>query len=379
MATKPQLASRSELALKLTPQLADVCVHDFMFQWGGAERVMQELLRISNAPEAITLAGAPAVIRRQLAVPTEVLYPWLRSNAATRAATPLLAEAIPRREPLRGRVICNSYAMAHWVPTVNPRIIYSHSPMRQVWHGASLYQAGWSPEALALRVFGRRLRSRDTVALYARDTIVAPSRRIADIIRQAFGRFPDAIVPPPVADDFFTDVPAVDGTDFVWVGRLVEPIKRLRMLLSAFRELPDRRLVIIGDGRHRRILQHLAPSNISFVGWKEADEVRRIVAESSALLLPSMEDFGVSAAEALAVGTPVITTHAAGISEHITPGVNGLVTEVDDAAFVEALRGFRRDALADRNTIRHAATVFARQEFRATMTEIIEDAPWLRS
>ncbi|HYY80344.1 MAG TPA: glycosyltransferase [Actinomycetes bacterium] len=357
---------------------ADLCLHDFAFQWGGAERVFGELVRLSAASRVSVVAGDTALLRRHLpGRQVEQLDARIGSNLQSRLSVPRLARALPRRRAIPGRMLCSSYSVARWLRSEDPRLVYCHAPMRQIWHGFGDYTTGLNAQSLALRAFGSWLRSVDRAATQRHDYVVVPSSRVADLLLHAYGTGPRAIVPPPVDDDYFAAELPAPGEHFVWVGRVVAPIKRLALLCKVFAGCRDRQLLVVGDGRSRRAIQKHAPPNVRFLGWRSPLEIRRLVASAQALLLPSMEDFGLCAAEALALGTPVIVTRRAGISSWVQAGATGIVAPWDYEGYRRAVLRFRRGELAPPAQVRQSARAFSRSGFRAAMRAAMKDLQWL--
>jgi glycosyltransferase involved in cell wall biosynthesis len=356
---------------------ADVCLHDFAFQWGGAERVFAELVRLSLPSKVGVLAGDTDLLQRHMPErEVKLLTPGIRTNLEARLAVPLLAKTLPSRKAVQGRVLCSSYSITRWLRSEAPRLIYCHAPMRQIWHGFSDYTMGLTAESLALRAFGAWLRSVDKAATQSHDYVVVPSARVADLVTGTYGTRPQAIVPPPVEDEYFQVRPAPREEHFVWVGRIVAPVKRLALLCRVFAASPRSRLFVIGDGRSRRAIEKQAPPNVSFLGWREPDDIRRLVSSAQALLLPSMEDFGLCAAEALALGTPIIVTQKAGISRWVQSGINGVIAPWEYEGYRNAVLSFPRMEMASQPEIRAQAMTFSRSQFQQSMHAAMKDLQW---
>ncbi len=126
--------------------------------------------------------------------------------------------------------------------------------------------------------------------------------------------------------------PAEDGP-FLFVGRLVY-YKGLELLLSALRELPQARLLVVGDGPLRRSLQGRTrrdglAQRVSFLGELDDAGLRAAMDGARALVLPShraSETFGLVQLEAMAAGLPVVSTALpTGVAEVSVDGVTGRV------------------------------------------------------
>lgn len=133
----------------------------------------------------------------------------------------------------------------------------------------------------------------------------------------------------------------------VFVGRLVAA-KGVPVLLQALalarRAKPSLTIVLVGDGPDRAVLEAEARAlglgdAVSFLGYRNQEEVAELLAESTALVLPSFaEGVPVVLMEAMAAGLPVVTTRIAGIAELVEDGVSGrLVPPSDEEALARAL------------------------------------------
>jgi colanic acid/amylovoran biosynthesis glycosyltransferase len=150
-------------------------------------------------------------------------------------------------------------------------------------------------------------------------------------------------------DDSFTRQAAAAPTTsrmVVCVGRLCEQ-KGQMLLLAAARDMVKRghdiELVLAGDGEMRADLERLIDSyglaaRVRITGWVSAAEVRSLLTQARALILPSFaEGLPVVIMEAMALGRPIITTRIAGIPELVRDGKEGwLVSAGDCEALVDA-------------------------------------------
>ena len=293
-----------------------------------------------------------------------------------RAATPWLAHRLPRREPLAGRVVVSSFAFSRWIRTQEPKLVYCHSPMRQIWHGAKTGARPLSLQASAERLMGESVRRVDRNASGSQDIYIAPSPQAATLITQTYGLNVAHIVPPPVADCFFESPPAQpQESHFVWVGRVVEPVKRLSWLMRIFHARPGFTLTVIGDGRDLAAVRRSAPPNVTFFGWRSEADTLQEVRRATALLMPSREDFGLAAAEALALGVPIVATDEAGIRNWVINAENGFVSEPNLDAYLTAIDGASVHEF-DRQHIRASASDFSLASFHQALRTAIARMGW---
>ena len=101
------------------------------------------------------------------------------------------------------------------------------------------------------------------------------------------------------------------------------PYKRVDVLVEAFRRMPQRRLVVIGDGPELKSLRTCAPPNVILLGHQGFEVLRSHLQRAAALVYAAREDFGIVLAEAQSAGCPVIALGRGGAAEI----VRGLDTE----------------------------------------------------
>jgi len=142
------------------------------------------------------------------------------------------------------------------------------------------------------------------------------------------------------------------------VGRC-SPEKGFDVLIRALAELPDCRLVVLGDGPARPELARLArelgvAGRVRFAGW--VDPPWALKWGFDVLVAPSrVEGFGLVAVEAILAGIPVIASRVGGFAEMIDDGATGLLVEPGDAAsLAAAIRQLADDPL-ERSTIAERA------------------------
>src|SRR6185312_6443262 len=143
----------------------------------------------------------------------------------------------------------------------------------------------------------------------------------------------NSIDPSPILDEI------VNPLQFVHVGRLVF-YKNLEVVIKAIGILkktqPNVRLVIVGDGPHKKSLQELVKkldleSSIEFLGYASLDEKMKIIATSNALVFPSLcEGFGLVILEAFSQRKPVLVSNIRPMSDVISDGKNGFVLDPYD-------------------------------------------------
>ena len=174
------------------------------------------------------------------------------------------------------------------------------------------------------------------------DVVVTPSDYLARVVRDwAPGQVEPIVVPNGVRALDVSGAPTRAGV--LYVGRLVGH-KRVDRLVQAVAAIPGLGLDVIGDGPERATLEALAEQagagdRVRFLGALDHGAVLERMRSATALVSASeYEGLPHVVIEAMAVGTPVVTTAAGGSTEVVVDDVNGLVVGDDDASLAGALR-----------------------------------------
>jgi glycosyltransferase involved in cell wall biosynthesis len=243
-------------------------------------------------------------------------------------------------------------------------VSYCHNPFRYAWNDReqTLARCHNPLTRRFLSVTFHRWRHWDRMAAQHTDLYVANSHTTKARIRSFFGR--DAqVVYPPVETGRFSPGPV--GGHYALVSELM-PHKRIEVAIEAFNRL-RLPLIVIGDGPLARTLRRQAGPTVSFAGRVPDATVAEILQGARALVMTSIEEFGIAAVESQAAGRPVIARRGGGALETVLDGVTGrfwsggatelarAVLEFDDAAIDPAAcvrNAARFDAATFRTGIR---------------------------
>jgi glycosyltransferase involved in cell wall biosynthesis len=219
-------------------------------------------------------------------------------------------------------VISNSHAVAKGVLTGPEQIhiSYCHTPMRYAWDLREQYLQERNLDRgfkqWPARYLLQQLRLWDIASSRNVDYFVANSNYIAGRIRKFYGRESTVIYPPVYIQDHEAQISKEDF--YLTVSRMV-PYKRIPLIAEAFRNLPGRQLVIIGDGPEMSKVQKAAAGagNIKVLGYQPDDVMRDYMKRARAFIFAAKEDFGIVPVEAQAFGTPVIAYGEGGAQETV--------------------------------------------------------------
>jgi glycosyltransferase involved in cell wall biosynthesis len=343
-------------------------VHDYLNQYGGAERVLEELHAIWPAAPVYTAVydarGLPERFR-DWDIRTSNLnrLPFAQHHhQALLFMLPQAFEAFDLDE--YDLVISCSSGFAHGVLTgpETLHICYCHSPPRFLWdyHHYARREGLKGAGRMLVEHSLPRLRIWDRVAADRATAWIATSRLVRARIATYYGKS-STIIPPPVRVGRF-DVATQPGSYFLLLMRLVG-WKRPDIAIDACSKL-GLPLVVAGCGREAASLSARAGPSVTFVGQVGDADIRRLLSGCKALLLPSEEDFGLTPLEAMAAGRPVIAYGAGGVLDTVVPGRTGMFfTEQTAEALAEALQRFDDRDYDPRAIRRHAeqfdSSVFA--------------------
>ncbi len=202
------------------------------------------------------------------------------------------------------------------------------------------------------------------------DYFIANSHYVAARIQENYGREAKVIHPPVDVEAF---QPTQNRDDYyVTCSRLV-PYKRVDLLVEAFAKMPDKKLVVIGDGEQRRRLKAKAAKNVSFLGQIPHEKLREILPKARAFLFAAEEDFGIVMVEAQAAGIPVIAYGKGGSTDAVLPGRTGLFfhEQTVDAVRDAVVRFEKMEHDFEQVTIRKHAETFSKGRFLREMEDFV--------
>jgi glycosyltransferase involved in cell wall biosynthesis len=357
-------------------------VHDWLVTYAGAERVLEQMLAVFPEADLYSLIDfVPPDQRAFLGghpVRTSVVQHLPFARTRYRQYLPILPLAIKQFD-LSGYelVLSSSHAVAKGVLT-GPEQLHlcmCYSPMRYAWDLQNQYlrEAGLDRgfRSVLARYLLYRLRIWDARTAGGVDDFIAISRFIAHRIRKAYRR-DSTVIYPPVDVDYF--VPGGQREEFYLTASRMVPYKRIDVIIDAFAGLPDRRLIVIGDGPEFSRLKAKAGPNVELLGRQPSTVLRDYLQRARAFLFAAEEDFGIAPLEAQGCGTPVIGYGRGGLLETVR-GLDDssptavFFTDQEPDAVRQAIARFERDggsitAEACRaNAMRFAPGRF-RKEFR---------------
>ena len=350
-----------------------VLVHDYLLVMRGAERTFHSIAGCYPSAEVATLLYDPRRTNGRFAdrcVRTSFLQPFAADQRRFRRWLPLLPLAAERLSVRDARVvISSSSAFAHGVrPTGGAvHVCYCHSPFRYIWHERDRttrsipapLRSSANASIGALRRWDLRAASRVT-------QFVANSEITRRRIAEFYGR--DAtVVHPPVDINRFTCEP--DPQDYVLSVGEVTRHKNTELALAAA-ERAGITIRVVGEGPDLERLR-ARYRRAEFLGRVDDRRLAELYAGCRALVVPAVEEFGITMVEALSAGRPVLAAASGGALEIVTDRDTGVLVEPGSVdALAEALRATDWEGF-NAARLRAAAERFSESRFRERFMAVV--------
>lgn len=355
-------------------------VHDYLVQDGGAERVLAALQKLfPHAPTFVLIHDqkqAHPQFQGQTFI-TSFLNQWPGAKQYYQWTMPFMPMAVEHFDFTGFDLVISSsssFAKGIIVPPGTTHVCYCHTPTRFLWQERIGYVNDLPQPAIfraALPHLLHRLRTWDRLAAERPDAMLTNSKTSQERIRRYYQREAEVIFPP--VDVSSIPLSSEPGSYWLAGGRLVA-YKRFDLIVRAFKKL-NLPLYIFGIGPELDKLRKLAGPLTTFVGRVTDEEKYTLYAKAIAFLHPQVEDFGITAVEAMAAGRPVITFERGGGAETVIPGITGEYLEsqswesIGDAVI-------RFDPMKyDPRRIRQHAETFSTERFQERMRRAL--APYL--
>jgi len=346
-----------------------VLVHDYLLVMRGAERTFAAIADEYPVAPIFTLlydeqgTGARFAGRDVTSSPVQRLHVNQSNFRRLLALYPLAVERL--RLPQCDAVITSSSAFAHGVrvPAGAVHVCYCHAPFRYAWYEQARALAETPPPLRpAMRGVLAGMRRWDLSASRRVDSYIANAQLTRERIKRFYGR-ESVIIHPPVETHRFT--PGTPGERLLVVSELV-PHKRVHIALEAARRA-SAPIAVVGSGPALQALRAEHPQ-AEFLGRAADAELAELYASARAVIVPGVEEFGITAVEAQAAGRPVIAANAGGALETVLDGQTGLLARADDAdAFAAAIARLDELDFEPARAVENAAR-FSVAEFRRKLS-----------
>lgn len=293
-------------------KIAIVC--DWLVTYAGAEKVLEQILNVFPEADLFALVdflpeNSRAFIKNKKVV-TSFIQKLPKAKTKYRNYLPLMPLAIEQLD-VTGYdvVISSSHCVAKGIITSpnQVHISYVHSPIRYAWDlqhqylkesGLSKGLKGWIAKAILHYMRLWDYRTANNV-----DYFIANSNFIAKRIWKCYRRKAKVIYPPVDVESF--KLCEIKEDFYLTASRMV-PYKKMDLIVEAFNKMPDKKLIVIGDGPDFNKIKAKAGKNIMLLGYQPFEVLKDHMQKAQAFIFAAEEDFGITPVEAQACGTPVI-------------------------------------------------------------------------
>lgn len=356
--------------------------HEFLVQYGGAEKTLEAISEIFPDSPIYTAKYNPKNISEYINS-KEIIYPKglihkLSSKLCFLFTMPTIFESFDFRK--YDIVISDGTTWNKGILTrpdqlhisyihTPPRFLYKYSQESTKWE-KPFFKPFYSYLVNFIRIW-------DYVAAQRPDFIVTNSETTRKRIQKFYGRDAKVIHPPvDLSSDSKDGLKKAAVPYFVAVGRLSK-YKNFELLVETFNKVRFP-LVIIGTGFEESHLRDMAKENIVFKGKVTDEEKHQIIENSAGLINPVVdEDFGIVPIEAMAHGKPVLAHRSGGHLETIIENETGMFFDeptVDSLS--EKLVEFDKtikDKKFNHEKIKEHAQKFSKERFKAEFENFVRE------
>jgi glycosyltransferase involved in cell wall biosynthesis len=351
-------------------------VHDYLAQDGGAERVLNSLHELwPEAPIFVLFHDKEKIaFLNPENIHTSFLEKFPFKNSTYQWFLPLMPLATEQHRLQDFDVVISTSSMFAKGVITSPNtlhISYCHTPPRFLWADNYAYvsdlKQSWLIKLL-LPHFIHRLRIWDQMSVDRVDNFIANSRTVQQRINKYYRRESEVIYPPVE----LSSCSLQKTSDYYAAGGRLVGYKRFDLIVKAFNRL-GWPLKVFGTGPEFTYLQNIAKDNIEFLGQITDEDKNRLLSGARAFIHPQLEDFGITAVEAMACGRPVIAYNQGGATETIIPNETGVFFHSQTwESLLDKVLHFNYENW-DSGKIREHAKKFEDKNFKNNIKKYIED------
>ena len=355
-------------------------VHDWFVVYAGAERVVEQLLELF--PEAdlfSTVDFLPAGQRdfiKNKKVHTTFIQNLPGAKKHYRSYLPFMPLAIEQLDLSGYDLILSSSSCVSKGVITGPdqvHICMCYTPVRYAWDLQHQYlqEAGLTRglKSWLARIILHYIRLWDLRTVNNVDHFIAISEYIERRIKKYYRRESTVIYPPVDVDKF---VLCEQKEDYYLTASRMVPYKKIKLIVEAFNQMPDKKLVVIGDGPEFAKTKAIARENVTMMGYQPYEVLKEKMQHAKAFVFAAEEDFGITPIEAQACGTPVIAYGRGGALETIKENETGIFFyRQDTASIVEAVKKLETMHAVDPVKCRANAERFSIARFKNEVQDYI--------
>lgn len=352
-------------------------VHDWLVTDAGAEKVLKAILKLYPNADIFSLVDflsdddRTEVLNGKFAK-TSFIQNLPFSKKYFRHYLPLFPKAIESFDlSSYDLIISSSWAVVKGVKREKGQlhISYCHTPIRYAWDLHDEYTANLKqPKKFLVQETLKYIRKWDIRTLDRVDYFIANSKFVQNRIIKTYGVGAKVIYPPVDTENFILKK---EKSDFYITASRLVPYKKTKLIVEAFNEMPEKKLLVIGSGEEYVEIKKIAKANIEILGYQSKSVMIENMQRAKAFIYAAIEDFGIVPIEAMACGTPVIALNQGGTAETIIDGVNGVHFQKQTKEEIIKAVGVFESLSFDVSEISQKAQAFSNNRFKEEIKEFI--------
>jgi len=359
-------------------------VHDYIKEYGGAERVLEALHDIYPDATVFTSVYLPKFLgpHRDRFKNWKIKTSWFQyvpfNHKLISPFRLVSAGAFRQFDFSEFDVVIVSATGAYFPNAIDKKnavqICYCHTPPRYLYGYATARE--WKKNkafAILAAIANHFLRMTDFNVSKNVDYYVANSQEVAGRIKK-FYRRESTVIYPPVSIEGTGNWEQGSGKGYFLAGGRLARAKHMDIIVEACSELGVP-LKVFGKSfaGYGEELQKIAGKTVEFLGEVSDEEKKKLMSGSRAFLFASVdEDFGIIPVEAMGAGLPVIAYKSGGVKETVIDGKTGLFfTELTSSSLVSAIKKFEKMKF-DPKVCRKQAEKFSTERFSKEIKAFIE-------
>jgi len=346
--------------------------YDWLNQWGGAEKVLLDILKVfPNAP-IFTLVYDPKKtdwLPKDIQIFTSQINKLPLSKKNPIFYTPFYSLALEQFDFSQYDIIISTTSTIGHSLLTQPKtlfICYLHNVNRY------LYQT--PPKFKIIFPILKKYQKTDFIFGQRPDYLLCNSKTVQERVKSTYQRSAE-IIYPGVDTDFFTKGTGNNSQEpyFLVVSRLVAH-KRIDLAIKACNQL-NKKLIIVGEGRDRNKLIKISNKNpkskVVFLGKVSDKKLLFLYQNCQALICPQEEDFGLTPIEAQACGKPIIAYNKGGLTETVIDNKTGVFfNQQTVSSLLDAMEKFSKINFSAANCVNNASR-FSNQNFMLNFKQTI--------
>lgn len=364
-------------------------VHDWLVTYAGAEKVLTEMLKVYPEADIFSLVDFFDDKDREKIMgkksQTTIIQKFPLAKKKYRNYLSFMPYAIEQLDlSAYDLIISSSHAVAKGILTSPHQlhISYIHSPIRYAWDMQHQYLKEANLEkglkSFFVRKMLKKIRDWDYRTANGVDYFISNSDFIGKRIWKVYRRESTTIYPPVDVNDFDYNQ-LIEKEDFYLTASRMVPYKKIDLIVEAFSEMPNKKLIVIGTGPDFEKIKSKAAKNVVLLGYQSFEVLKEHMQKAKGFVFAAEEDFGITPVEAQACGTPVIAFGKGGSLET----VRGLHQENPTGVFFqeqtvnavkEAINKFEDniELLKAENCRKHALE-FSPEQFKTNLKDFVNE------